>query len=100
LLHDGQPAFGTTTLPSGHLRSATDWAGPGTRRGAVRGRHGEQSDRGCPRRVGVRRTALPGGGLTVSSGGALNPPRGMTLAPNGDILTVIGGYGNSVGTTV
>jgi hypothetical protein len=46
-----------------------------------------------------RRTALPGGGLTVSSGGALNAPLGMTLAPNGDLLTVNGGDGNIVETT-
>ena len=47
-----------------------------------------------------RRTALPDGGLTVSSGGSLNAPLGMTLAPNGDILTVNGGDGNIVETTV
>ncbi len=47
-----------------------------------------------------RRTAFPGGGLTVASAGALNAPLGMTLAPNGDILTVNGGDGNIVETTV
>jgi NHL repeat len=47
-----------------------------------------------------RRTALADGGLTVSSGGALNAPLGMTLAPNGDVLTVNGGDGNIVETTV
>jgi hypothetical protein len=47
-----------------------------------------------------RDTALPGGGITVSSAGALNAPLGMTLAPNGDILTVNGGDGNVVETTV
>ena len=40
-----------------------------------------------------------GGGLTVSSGGELNGPLGMTLAPNGDILTANGGDGNIVETT-
>ena len=39
------------------------------------------------------------GGLTVSSGGDLNGPLGMTLAPNGDILTANGGDGNIVETT-
>ena len=34
-----------------------------------------------------RSAALAGGGLTVASGGALNAPLGLTLAPNGDILT-------------
>lgn len=38
-------------------------------------------------------------GTTVSAGGALNDPLGMTLAPNGDILTVNGGDGNLVETT-
>jgi hypothetical protein len=35
----------------------------------------------------------------VSSGGDLNAPLGMTLAPNGDILTANGGDGNIVETT-
>jgi hypothetical protein len=39
------------------------------------------------------------GGLTVSSGGALNDPLGLTMAPNGDILTVNGGDGAIVETT-
>jgi len=39
------------------------------------------------------------GGQTVSSGGDLNGPLGMTLAPNGDILTANGGDGNIVETT-
>jgi len=39
------------------------------------------------------------GALTVSAGGDLNAPLGMTLAPNGDILTANGGDGNIVETT-
>jgi hypothetical protein len=39
------------------------------------------------------------GGITVSQGGALNGPLGMTLAPNGDIITVNGGDPNAVETT-
>lgn len=39
------------------------------------------------------------GGLIVSAGGALNDPLGLTMAPNGDILTVNGGDGNIVETT-
>jgi hypothetical protein len=39
------------------------------------------------------------GGRTVSSGEDLNGPLGMTLAPNGDILTANGGDGNVVETT-
>jgi hypothetical protein len=39
------------------------------------------------------------GGITVSSGGFLNGPLGMTLAPNGDILTANGGDGFIVETT-
>jgi hypothetical protein len=42
---------------------------------------------------------VTGGGLTVSEGRALNAPLGMTLAPNGDILTANGGDGNVVETT-
>ena len=36
---------------------------------------------------------------TVSSGGNLNDPLGLALAPNGDILTTNGGDGNLVETT-
>jgi len=39
------------------------------------------------------------GGFTVSSSGDLMGPLGMTLAPNGDILTANGGDGNIVETT-
>ena len=35
----------------------------------------------------------------MSSGGELNGPLGMTLAPNGDILTANSGDGNIVETT-
>jgi hypothetical protein len=38
-------------------------------------------------------------GRTVSIGHGLNGPLGMTLAPNGDILTANGGDGNMVETT-
>lgn len=38
-------------------------------------------------------------GVTVSSGGALNDPLGLTLAPNGDILTMNGNNGFIVETT-
>jgi hypothetical protein len=46
-----------------------------------------------------RQTPLGGGGITVAIGGYLNSPLGMTLAPNGDILTANGGDGNIVETT-
>lgn len=45
------------------------------------------------------RTTSAGIGDTVTSGGALNDPLGMTLAPNGDILTVNGNNGFLVWTT-
>ncbi len=38
-------------------------------------------------------------GLTVSANGNLKDPLGLTMAPNGDILTVNGGDGNIVETT-
>ncbi len=41
----------------------------------------------------------PNGGQTVFQGMPLNAPLGMTLAPNGDILTANGGDGNVVETT-
>jgi hypothetical protein len=46
-----------------------------------------------------RQTALGGGAITVAKGGYLDSPLGMTLAPNGDILTANGGNGNIVETT-
>lgn len=46
-----------------------------------------------------RESPIGGGGITVTSGGALNGPLGMTLAPNGDILTANGGDGLVVETT-
>jgi hypothetical protein len=40
-----------------------------------------------------------GTGRTVTSDGALNTPLGLTVAPNGDVLTVNAGDGNLVETT-
>jgi len=37
--------------------------------------------------------------VTVTAGGALNDPLGLTVAPNGDILTVNGNNGFLVETT-
>ena len=39
------------------------------------------------------RTTSAGTGITLSSGGSLNDPLGLTVAPNGHILTVNGGDG-------
>jgi hypothetical protein len=39
------------------------------------------------------------GGRTVSAEGALNAPLGLTIAPNGNVLTANGGDGNLVETT-
>ena len=47
----------------------------------------------------LTRTSTAGTGLTVSTGSALNGPLGLTIAPNGDILTVNSGDGNMVETT-
>jgi hypothetical protein len=46
-----------------------------------------------------RQTALGAGGITVAQGGFLNNPLGMTLAPNGHILTANANDGNIVETT-
>jgi hypothetical protein len=45
------------------------------------------------------RMGTAGTGSTVTSGGALNMPLGLAIAPNGDILTVNGGDGRIVETT-
>jgi hypothetical protein len=45
------------------------------------------------------RITSAGKGTTLTSGGALNTPLGLTLAPNGDVLTVNAGDGNIVETT-
>jgi hypothetical protein len=47
----------------------------------------------------TRTTPAPAGGSTVSVGGKLKQPLGLTLAPNGDILTTNAGDGNMVETT-
>ena len=58
--------------------------------------------------VGNRVTAIPGApfrhtsagtGFVLTSGGALNTPLGLTVAPRGDVLTVNGGDGRLVETT-
>jgi hypothetical protein len=46
-----------------------------------------------------RSTVLHGGGNTLSDNPALNDPLGLTIAPNGDIVSVNGGDGNIVETT-
>jgi len=45
------------------------------------------------------RNSSAGTGKTVSANGSLMTPLGLTLAPNGDILTANGGDGNLVETT-
>ncbi len=47
----------------------------------------------------TRTSPLGGGGKTVASGKPLNDPLGLTIAPNGDILSMNGGDGNIVETT-
>jgi hypothetical protein len=46
-----------------------------------------------------RQTPLGGGGATVAKGGYLNNPLGLTMAPNGDILTANANDGNILETT-
>ena len=46
-----------------------------------------------------RGAPIGGGGITVADGGYLNNPLGLTLAPNGDILTANANDGNIVETT-
>jgi len=47
----------------------------------------------------TRSSAITAKAGTLSSGGALNAPLGMTLAPNGDLLVVNGNNGNAVEIT-
>jgi hypothetical protein len=47
----------------------------------------------------TRTSPMLGGGTTLTSGGSLDQPLGLTLAPNGDVLTVNGGDANAVETT-
>ena len=47
----------------------------------------------------LRRDSSAGTGRTISSGGSLNSPLGLVVAPGGDILTVNAGDGNLVETT-
>jgi hypothetical protein len=47
----------------------------------------------------TRMTPLGGGGTRVASGKPLNDPLGLTIAPNGDILSMNGGDGKIVETT-
>jgi len=47
----------------------------------------------------VNRTSSAGTGRTVTSGGALNDPLGLTIAPDGNIVTVNGNDGFAVETS-
>ena len=47
----------------------------------------------------TRTSAITAKAGTLSSGGALNAPLGMALAPNGDLLVVNGNNGNAVEIT-
>jgi hypothetical protein len=44
----------------------------------------------------TRTTAVAASASTIATGGALNAPLGMTMAPNGDLLVVNGNDGNAV----
>jgi hypothetical protein len=46
-----------------------------------------------------RNFPVSGGGYTLTQGGGLNAPLGLTLAPNGDVIAANGGNGNAVETT-
>jgi hypothetical protein len=47
----------------------------------------------------TRMVAMTGGGTTLASGGSLNDPLGLTVAPNGDVISLNGADGNAVETT-
>ena len=83
----------------GRARGRPHRRGPRRGRHAVRGRHAGQPHRRDPERARPRRRPLGGGGRTVAAGGYLNNPLGLTIAPNGDILTANADDGNIVETT-
>jgi len=45
------------------------------------------------------RHSSAGNGVVLTSGGGLNSPLGLTVAPNGDVLTVNGGDGRIIETS-
>ena len=47
----------------------------------------------------TRTSAVTAAGGTLSAGGSLNAPLGMTMAPNGDLVVVNGNNGNAVEIT-
>jgi hypothetical protein len=47
----------------------------------------------------TRTTTMSGGGSTVSHGGALDDPLGVTIAPNGDVISANGNNGKLVETS-
>ncbi len=97
--------FGSTTIATGfpeELNSSALVLGP---TGAALARDGTLY---VADTVGNRIAAVPdapfrqvpatGGGTTLTSGGSLNSPLGMMLAPDGDVVTVNGGDPNAVET--
>ena len=58
---------------------------------------GENRITGIP--YAATRTSSAGTGFVLTSGGRLNAPLGLAIAPNGDVLTVNGGDGRIVETT-
>jgi len=47
----------------------------------------------------TRTTALTAAATQISSGGALNAPLGMVVAPHGDVIVVNGNDGNAIEVT-
>ena len=58
---------------------------------------GENRITGIP--YAATRTSSAGTGFVLTSGGRLNAPLGLAIAPNGDVLTVNGGNGRIVETS-
>ena len=105
--HDGAPIVTSNTVIGTGFAEHTDPAalvvGP---TGVALGRHGVLyvADSNGNRIAAIpdaltRTSALGHGGNTVSTGGALNDPLGLAIAPNGDIITANGADGRFVETT-
>jgi len=88
--------FAQRTDPAAFVLGAT---GVGlSRTGTLYVANAENSKITAIRNAVTRRTSA-GTGALLTSGGALNAPLGLTIAPNGNVLTVNGGNGKIVETT-
>jgi hypothetical protein len=97
---------GLTIIGTGFLSKANKAAFVQGPTGVALGRNGDLYVAGTVRnhiseipKATTRTTAVADGAFTLSSGGWLNLPLGLTIAPNGDVLAMNGNDGNAVEIT-